>query len=78
MDAIIKDLTKKRKAMPAYLGTPTDVHVIPEDAHAQQEKEFEETSPINTLLKCSPFYLPVSPYLASSTITQTGVNQSDQ
>ena len=63
MDAIIRDLTKKRKATPAYLGTPTDVHVIPDDAHNQAESLFEEWNLTNILLKSSPFYLPFSPYL---------------
>jgi len=65
MDAIIRDLTKKRKAMPAYLGTPTDAHVIPQDAHDQAEKLYEEWSLTNILLKFSPFNLPISPYLVS-------------
>ena len=33
MDAICKDMCEKRKASLAYLCTPTDLHVIPKEAH---------------------------------------------
>jgi len=39
MDAICKDLSEKRKASLAYLCTPTDLHLIPKEAHDASEAE---------------------------------------
>lgn len=44
MDAICKDLSEKRKASLAYLCTPTDLHLIPKEAHDASEKEFNNYS----------------------------------
>lgn len=44
MDAICKDLSEKRKASLAYLCTPTDLHLIPEEANAAAEAEYKNYS----------------------------------
>lgn len=41
MDAICKDLSEKRKASLAYLCTPTDVHLVPAEAHAASEEIYK-------------------------------------
>jgi len=42
MDAITKDLTEKRMPKPilAYLCTPTDIHLIPQEAHGASLQEY--------------------------------------
>jgi len=42
MDAITKDLTEKRMPKPilAYLCTPTDIHLIPPEAHRASSREY--------------------------------------
>jgi len=45
MDAICRDLSEKRKGTSlAYLCTPTDLHLIPKEAHDAQEENFKEYS----------------------------------
>ena len=45
MDAITRDLTEKRKGTAlAYLCTPTDLHLIPEEAHAAATATYKEYS----------------------------------
>lgn len=44
MDAICKDLSEKRKASLAYLCTPTDLHLIPKEAHDASLKEYNTYS----------------------------------
>lgn len=44
MDAICKDLSEKRKASLAYLCTPTDLHLIPKEAHDASEVEWKKYS----------------------------------
>ena len=44
MDAICRDLSEKRKASLAYLCTPTDLHVITEEAHKASLVEYEAYS----------------------------------
>jgi len=44
MDAIAKDLSEKRKASLAYLCTPTDLHLIPKEAHDACEEEWKNYS----------------------------------
>jgi hypothetical protein len=45
MDAICKDLTEKRKNTSlAYLCTPTDLHLIPKEAHEASNALYEEYS----------------------------------
>ena len=45
MDAISRDLTEKRKGTSlAYLCTPTDLHLIPEEAHAAAAAHYKEYS----------------------------------
>jgi hypothetical protein len=44
MDAICKDLSEKRKASLAYLCTPTDLHVITEEAHKASANEYKTFS----------------------------------
>ncbi|KXS14873.1 hypothetical protein M427DRAFT_135548 [Gonapodya prolifera JEL478] len=56
MDAIIRDMTTKRKAGAAYLCTPTDVHVITSDA-AKAERDNYSSFGVATLFK----YLPGMP-----------------
>lgn len=63
MDAIIRDLTTKRKATPAYLCTPTDVHVISKEAHDAAEAQYNALSLVNIIAKLSIFNIPGSGYL---------------
>jgi hypothetical protein len=63
MDAVIRDLCKQRKATPAYLCTPTDVHVINPEAHAAAASQYSQLSLFNLGLKLSIFNLPGMPYL---------------
>lgn len=52
MDAITKDLSEKRKGTSlAYLCTPTDLHLVPEEAHNASLANFEEFSK-KPLCKC--------------------------
>jgi hypothetical protein len=45
MDAICRDLCDKRKGTSlAYLCTPTDLHLIPKEAHDAAEKNYKEFS----------------------------------
>lgn len=44
MDAISKDLSEKRKASLAYLCTPTDLHVITQEAHEASVEEYKTYS----------------------------------
>lgn len=44
MDAICRDLSEKRKASLAYLCTPTDLHLIPKEAHDASEAYYKEYS----------------------------------
>lgn len=44
MDAICKDLSEQRNASLAYLCTPTDVHLIPKEAHDASEEHYREYS----------------------------------
>jgi hypothetical protein len=45
MDAISRDLTEKRKGTSlAYLCTPTDLHLIPQEAHAAASANYKEYS----------------------------------
>jgi Protein tyrosine phosphatase-like protein, PTPLA len=45
MDAITKDLSEKRKGTSlAYLCTPTDLHLVPEEAHKASLDNFKEYS----------------------------------
>lgn len=44
MDAICKDLSEKRKASLAYLCTPTDLHLIPKEAHDAAEENYKKYS----------------------------------
>ena len=44
MDAICKDMSEKRKASLAYLCTPTDLHLIPKEAHDASEAEYKTYS----------------------------------
>jgi len=68
MDAIIRDLTRVRKATPAYLCTPTDVHVITKEAHDAAEKEFKKINFTNVVSKLSPFALPGTGYLVKNAL----------
>ena len=56
MDAIIRDLTSKRKANVAYLCTPTDCHLIPQEASvaAASHNAFSLTNIILTF--APPFF----------------------
>mmetsp|Transcript_29933 Transcript_29933/g.39335 ORF Transcript_29933/g.39335 Transcript_29933/m.39335 type:complete len:534 (+) Transcript_29933:58-1659(+) len=59
MDAIIKKMIETRGASNvsvAYLCTPTDVHVIPEVAHQAAVDNYNSFSPMNLLIKLSPFF----------------------
>lgn len=52
MDAITKDLSEKRpNTSLAYLCTPTDLHLVPEEAFRASEKNFKEYSS-RPLCKC--------------------------
>eukprot|EP00752_Nemacystus_decipiens_P001371 g1359.t2 len=54
MDAIVKGLTESRAhVMPAYLCTPTDVHVIPPAAHAAAKSQNSSLGPVNLLCKAT-------------------------
>jgi Protein tyrosine phosphatase-like protein, PTPLA len=44
MDAICRDLSEKRNASLAYLCTPTDLHLIPKEAHDASEAYFQDYS----------------------------------
>ena len=45
MDAITKDLSEKRKGTSlAYLCTPTDLHLVPEEAFRASEANFKDYS----------------------------------
>jgi hypothetical protein len=45
MDAITKDLSEKREGTSlAYLCTPTDLHLVPEEAFRASEETFKEYS----------------------------------
>lgn len=57
MDAIIRDLTKKRKANAAYLCTPTDCHLIPEEAAMAAKENYSAFSLTNLILAFSIFKL---------------------
>jgi len=41
MDAICQDLSEKRKASLAYLCTPTDLHIIPKEAHEAAQAQYK-------------------------------------
>ncbi|CAM9418525.1 unnamed protein product [Ectocarpus fasciculatus] len=52
MDAIVKGLTESRRdVMPAYLCTPTDVHVIPSAAHDAAASQARSLGLVNLLCK---------------------------
>ncbi|CAN0039667.1 unnamed protein product [Discosporangium mesarthrocarpum] len=52
MDAIIQGLTESRKnVMPAYLCTPTDVHVIPAEAYLAAKANNSALTLLNVLFK---------------------------
>ncbi|CAM9876612.1 unnamed protein product [Scytosiphon promiscuus] len=54
MDAIVRGLTESRSnVMPAYLCTPTDVHVIPPAAHAAAKSQAGSLGPVNLLCKAT-------------------------
>jgi len=40
MDAICKDLSEQRKASLGYLCTPTDLHIIPKEAHEAAQAQY--------------------------------------
>jgi len=44
MDAICKDLSEQRNASLAYLCTPTDLHLIPKEAHDVSAEHYKEYS----------------------------------
>ena len=44
MDAICKDMSEKRKAGLAYLCTPTDPHVVTQEAHEASVQEYKKYS----------------------------------
>lgn len=58
MDAIIAGLIETRENVtPAYLCTPTDIHVVPDAAaNAAKENYFLLKSPFNFLLRLSPLF----------------------
>lgn len=68
MDAVIRDLTSKRKAAAAYLCTPTDVHVVTQEAHDAAAEEYAKPSLTNLLMKLSLFNAPFSPYLVKNAL----------
>lgn len=68
MDAIIRDLTRLRKATPAYLCTPTDVHVISKEAHDAAAAQHCALSLVNLVCKLSLFNLPGSGYLVKNAL----------
>lgn len=54
------------QATPAYLCTPTDVHVIPKEAHAQAAAQHAALTAVNLVCKLSVFNLPGSGYLVKN------------
>ena len=44
MDAICKDLSEKRNASLAYLCTPTDLHVVPQEAYEASQLHLKDYS----------------------------------
>ena len=78
MDAIIRDLTKLRKATPAYLCTPTDVHVIPKEAHDAALAQYKELSLVNVVSKLSPFALPGTGYLVKNALEPVQADDGEE
>jgi len=57
MDAIIKGLTEGRKDVSvAYLCTPTDCHLIPEEAYSAMNAQFSAMGVLDILVKLTPFF----------------------
>jgi len=59
MDAIINEMIKTRGANNvslAYLCTPTDCHVITQAAYEASLENYNSWSPVNLLIKLSPFF----------------------
>ncbi len=67
-DPLIHPFHPTTQATPAYLCTPTDVHVISKEAHAQAAQAHSALSLVNLVCKLSIFNLPGSGYLVKNAL----------